>query len=174
MGGLADALNGRSKRTCDLTSSIVPRGTSFHRAVELACSPIGFDLALSCFCSLLPAPAELGAVNPEMRCMITASRRASATIAFFMRGAGPAASPGACPTRTTARRSSVAADLHCPIPAATGRDRRGNSLASAEHHVRAVGGDCIHIGLAHASVSHPIATFSAMAPAGPRRCMKPA
>ena len=26
--------NGRSKRTCDLTSSIVPRGTSFHRLVE--------------------------------------------------------------------------------------------------------------------------------------------
>jgi hypothetical protein len=27
--------NGRSKRTCELTSSIVPRGTSFHRSVEL-------------------------------------------------------------------------------------------------------------------------------------------
>jgi hypothetical protein len=26
--------NGRSKRTCELTSSIVPRGTSFHRLVE--------------------------------------------------------------------------------------------------------------------------------------------
>src|SRR4249920_3575415 len=26
--------NGRSKRTYDLTSSIVPRGTSFHRSVE--------------------------------------------------------------------------------------------------------------------------------------------
>ena len=26
--------NGRSKRTCELTSSIVPRGTSFHRSVE--------------------------------------------------------------------------------------------------------------------------------------------
>ena len=31
------------------------------------------------------------------------------------------------------------------------------------------GGDCIHIRLAQASVSHPIATFSATAPAGPRR-----
>ena len=29
-------------------------------------------------------------------------------------------------------------------------------------------GDCIHIRLAQASVSHPTATFSAMAPAGPR------
>src|SRR5690349_18197549 len=27
--------NGRSKRTCELTSSIVPRGTSFHRSVRL-------------------------------------------------------------------------------------------------------------------------------------------
>src|SRR5215470_10631773 len=27
--------DGRSKRTCELTSSIVPRGTSFHRLVEL-------------------------------------------------------------------------------------------------------------------------------------------
>ena len=34
-------------------------------AVELACSPIGFDLALSCCCSLLPGPAELGAVEPD-------------------------------------------------------------------------------------------------------------
>jgi hypothetical protein len=27
--------NGRSKRTYELTSSIVPQGTSFHRSVEL-------------------------------------------------------------------------------------------------------------------------------------------
>ena len=31
--------NGRSKRTCELTSSIVPRGTSFHRSVEFECLP---------------------------------------------------------------------------------------------------------------------------------------
>ena len=37
--------NGRSKRPNELTSSIVPRGTSFHRLVELECSPIRFDLA---------------------------------------------------------------------------------------------------------------------------------
>ena len=57
--------DGRSKRTYDLTSSIVPRGTSCHHTVELTFSPIGFDLASSCCCSLLPAPAELGAVNPD-------------------------------------------------------------------------------------------------------------
>jgi hypothetical protein len=33
-GGLA-AVVGRSKRTCELTSSIVPRGTPYHHAVEL-------------------------------------------------------------------------------------------------------------------------------------------
>ena len=27
--------NGRSKRTCELTSSVVPRGTSFDRSVEM-------------------------------------------------------------------------------------------------------------------------------------------
>ena len=30
---------GRSKRTCELTSSSVPRGTSFHRWVELEVPP---------------------------------------------------------------------------------------------------------------------------------------
>ena len=30
--------DGRSKRTCELTSSIVPRGASFHRSVELEVS----------------------------------------------------------------------------------------------------------------------------------------
>ena len=37
--------DGRSKQTYDLTSSIVPRGTSFHRSVELEFPPIGCDLA---------------------------------------------------------------------------------------------------------------------------------
>jgi hypothetical protein len=55
--------DGRSKQTCDLTSFVVPQGTSCHRAVELAFSPIVFDLALSCCCNLLPSPAELSAVN---------------------------------------------------------------------------------------------------------------
>src|SRR5208282_4977170 len=59
-------LNGRSERTNELISSIVPRGTPFHRLVELGFPPIGSDLSrLSCCCrSLFPGPAELSAVNP--------------------------------------------------------------------------------------------------------------
>ena len=34
--------SGRSKQTCELTSSIVPRGTSFHRGVSSSFPPIGF------------------------------------------------------------------------------------------------------------------------------------
>ena len=57
--------NGRSKRTYELTSSIVPRGTSFHRSVELRCSPIAIESALpSRRCGFL-GPAELGAINPD-------------------------------------------------------------------------------------------------------------
>ena len=56
--------NGGSKRPNELTSSIVPRGTSFHRWVELECSPIVFDpVRLSCRCNV-PGPTEHGAVNP--------------------------------------------------------------------------------------------------------------
>jgi hypothetical protein len=60
-------IDDRSKRTCELTSSIVPRGTSFHRSVELECSPVAVAIdpeLLSCRCCLFPGPAELGAVNP--------------------------------------------------------------------------------------------------------------
>ena len=57
--------NGGSKRPNELTSSIVPRGTSFHRSVELKFSPFAFDpVRLSSRCDL-PGPAELGAVNPD-------------------------------------------------------------------------------------------------------------
>jgi len=58
--------DGRSKRTCELTSSIVPRGTSFHRLVELEFPPIRFDPARFSCCrrGLFPGPPELGAVNP--------------------------------------------------------------------------------------------------------------
>src|SRR6266702_7032016 len=74
--------NSGSKRTCELTSSIVPRGTSFHRSVELEFPPIGFDpRRSSCGCNL-PGPAELGAVNPDA--VHDANRRARATIAFFI------------------------------------------------------------------------------------------
>ena len=57
---------GRSKRTCELTSSIVPRGTSFRHWVELEFPPIAFDPErLSCCCGFFPAPLELSAVNPD-------------------------------------------------------------------------------------------------------------
>ena len=75
--------DGRSKRTYDLTSSIVPRGTSFHRAVELAFL-LSFDL---CSCHAATASCRLqrnSVPSTQMRCMTTANRRASATIAFFM------------------------------------------------------------------------------------------
>ena len=56
---------GRSKRTHELTSSIVPRGTSFHHLVELEFPPvvIGFTSA-SCCCSF-SGPSELGAISPD-------------------------------------------------------------------------------------------------------------
>src|SRR6201993_4119789 len=44
--------NGRSKQTCELTSSIVPRGTSFHRSVELECPSIGLRPYLVWPCDL--------------------------------------------------------------------------------------------------------------------------
>src|SRR6516164_6078792 len=57
-------LIGRSKRTYELTSSIVPRGASFHRAVGLEFPPIGFSSArLSCCCDF-SGPPELGAGDP--------------------------------------------------------------------------------------------------------------
>ena len=57
--------DGRSKRTCDLASFIVPRGTSCHRTVELACSPVRLDPERFSCHGGLPGPAELGAVNPD-------------------------------------------------------------------------------------------------------------
>jgi hypothetical protein len=58
-------LVGRSKRTCELTSSIVPRGTPFHHWVELGFPPTSFGFAnCSRGCSL-SGPAELGAINPD-------------------------------------------------------------------------------------------------------------
>jgi|SRR5579862_9750 len=57
--------DGRSKRTCELTSSIVQRGTSFHHAVELEFSPIVLDSGGWSCRHGLPGPAELGAVHPD-------------------------------------------------------------------------------------------------------------
>src|ERR1035438_8271820 len=77
--------NGRSKRTCELTSSIVPRGTSFHCWVELQFLLSGLILdgfhAAAAACSRVHRNSV---PSPQMRCMITASRRAKATIAFFI------------------------------------------------------------------------------------------
>ena len=55
--------NDRSKQTCELTSSLVPRGTLFYRVVELGFPPT-FDLVGCSRCNL-PGPSELGAVNPD-------------------------------------------------------------------------------------------------------------
>ena len=75
--------DGRSKRTCELTSSIVPRGTSFHRWVDLEFPPIAFDPARHSCRYELPGPSELGAVNPDA-VHDHRQRRARATIAFFI------------------------------------------------------------------------------------------
>src|SRR5271170_6724277 len=59
--------NGRSKRKYELTSSIVPRGTPFHRKVELEFPPIVLIFTMSCCCrGLFPGPAELSAIDPHM------------------------------------------------------------------------------------------------------------
>ena len=75
--------DGRSSGHCDLTSSIVPRGTSCHRMVELA-----FLLSSLVIYSSHAATAFLlqrnSVPSTQMRCMMTAKRRARATIAFFM------------------------------------------------------------------------------------------
>ena len=77
-------LVGKSKRTCELTSSIVPRGTSFHCSVDLGflLSGLilnGFHAAAAC------SRVHRNSVpSTHIRCMITASRRARATIAFFI------------------------------------------------------------------------------------------
>ena len=75
--------DGRFKRTYELTSSIVPRGTSFHRSVELACSPLG-QMLCACHAAAVSRVQRNSVPSTQIRCMITASRRASATIAFFI------------------------------------------------------------------------------------------
>jgi hypothetical protein len=75
--------NGRSKRTYDLASSIVPRGTSFHRWVEL--DFLLLHLILHRSQAAATSLVQRNSVpSTHTRCMITANRRASATIAFFI------------------------------------------------------------------------------------------
>ena len=77
--------DGRSKRTYDLTSSIVPRGTSFHRSVEFEFPPIGLDAARLHAAVVACSQVQRNSVpSTHMRCMITANRRARAAIAFFI------------------------------------------------------------------------------------------
>ena len=60
-----DLAVGRSKRTHELTSSIVPRGKPFHRVVELGFPPLVIgSTSLSCHCGF-PGPAKLSAINPD-------------------------------------------------------------------------------------------------------------
>jgi hypothetical protein len=75
--------NGRLKRTYELTSSIVPRGTSFHRWADLRF--LLSDLILYSSHAAATSLVHRNSVpSTHMRCMITANRRASATIAFFI------------------------------------------------------------------------------------------
>ena len=83
LGGLAVNRTAGTKRTYELTSSIVPRGTSFHRSGDLRLPPIALILG-----ALHAAAVSLVQWNSvpsiQMRCRITANRRAKATIAFFI------------------------------------------------------------------------------------------
>ena len=74
--------DGRSKRTCDLTSSVVPRGTSFHRLVELEFLLSGLILHGS-HAAAASRVQRNSVPSTQMRCMITANRRARATIALL-------------------------------------------------------------------------------------------
>ena len=72
-----------SKRTYELTSSIVPRGTSFHRAVELDFL-LSRSILNSSHAAVTSRVQRNSVPSTQMRCMITANRRASATIAFLI------------------------------------------------------------------------------------------
>ena len=58
--------NDRSKRnSSQLTSSIVPRGTSFHRSVEPKFPPIASDPAQFSYRRDFSGPTEVGAIHPH-------------------------------------------------------------------------------------------------------------
>src|SRR5262249_35910801 len=65
LGGLSVKKDGRSKQTYELTSSIVPRGTLFHRLVELEFPPIAFDLERRLRRCSSSGPSEFSAINPD-------------------------------------------------------------------------------------------------------------
>jgi hypothetical protein len=73
-----------AKRTYELTSSIVPHGTPLHRSGELGRSSYLVDpTQLSGRCRGLFPVHRNWVPSPQMRCRITANRRASAAIGFF-------------------------------------------------------------------------------------------
>src|SRR6516162_9972425 len=74
---------GGSKRTYDLTSSVVPRGTSFHARWSSSFLLLGLILHGSHAAAAFSRVHRNSVPSTQMRCMITASRRARATIAFF-------------------------------------------------------------------------------------------
>jgi len=78
------SVDGRTKQTCELTSSIVPRGTSFHGLVEFECSPLSHLVTCVPHATAASRVHRNSVPSTQMRCMITANRRASATIAFFI------------------------------------------------------------------------------------------
>ena len=84
-GSALPSSDGRSKRTYELTSSIVPRGTPFYRG--WSSSFLLSDVILHGFHAAAAACSRVqrnSVPSTQMRCMITANLRASATIAFFI------------------------------------------------------------------------------------------
>ena len=82
LGGLADNRTAGTKRTYELTSSIVPRGTPFHHLVELELLLMG---SIRCHTAVTTSLVQRNSVpSTQIRCKMTASRRARATIAFFI------------------------------------------------------------------------------------------
>ena len=80
--GLA-VMVGRSKRTCELTSSIVPQGTSVHR--WWSSSFLLSRLVISgCHAAAASLVQRNSVPSTQIRCRITANRRASATMALFI------------------------------------------------------------------------------------------
>ena len=98
--------NGRSKRTCELTSSIVPRGTSFHRSVEFEFPPIGLDAARFHAAVVACSRVQRNSVpSTHMRCIITANRRGQGRDRLFH-----PATPG------DLHRPALSQDHYAPIP----------------------------------------------------------
>src|SRR5215469_2392098 len=78
LGATLPPVGGRTSRTCELTSSIVPRGTPFHCAVEFELLPV-ICHGYGCHAAAVASRVHRNSVpSTQMRCMITANRRARA------------------------------------------------------------------------------------------------